>query len=91
MRVWATSLQSFPKGDGENGPGWSPHWRTESWEGVPHLSTPSRRDGRISPPHIARIVLNPVLLEKGNELGLEIALAMMLFLARDVLASVTLT
>src|ERR1035437_9099407 len=70
----------LPEGENENSPGWS---AAEPWESVPNPAAPSRRDGRNSPPHVARIVFNAVLLEKGDVLSLEISRAMMLFLARD--------
>jgi len=80
MRVQVASLRSLPEGEGENSPGWSPPWRMEPWEGA----APSRRDGRTSPPNISRIIFNAVLFEKGDILGLKIALPVMLFLARDI-------
>jgi len=68
----------------ENSPGWSPRQRTEPWECVPNMPTPSRRDGRNLPPNISRIVFDLMFLEKRDVLGLEVAFSVMLFLARDV-------
>jgi len=81
IRVRAASLRALPEGEDENSPGWS---TAEPWEGVPTPAAPSRRDGRISAPHVAGIVINPVFLKKGNELSLKISLAVVLLLARNV-------
>lgn len=45
---------------------------------------PSRRDGRNSPPHVARIVFDAMLLQNCKELRLEIALPMMFLLSSNV-------
>jgi len=84
LQIRAALQLSLPEGDDENSPGWSPRTRTEPWESDPKETAPSRRDGRNSPPNIARIVFDAVLLEKGDVLSLEITCAMMLFLACDV-------
>ena len=84
VQVRSTSLPSLPEGERENSPGWSPPQRTEPWEYVANTPAPSRRDGRNLPPNIARIVFNLMFFQKGDELRLEIALSVMLFLARYV-------
>jgi hypothetical protein len=84
MGVRAVSLLFLPEGECENSPGGSPPWRTEPWEHIANIPTPSRRDGRNLPPHVARIIFNVVFLEKSEELPLEIALPMVLFLACNV-------
>lgn len=50
----------------------------------PRLRKARPQRNRNSAPHIPGIVFNLVLLEDGNELRLEIALLVMLFLAGDV-------
>ncbi len=80
----ATLLQIVPEGGFENGPRWSPPQRTEPWDGDQVKSAPSRRANRISPPNIARVVVNLVLLQEGKKLRLEIVLPMMYFLTRNI-------
>ena len=84
MQVRAAFVSHLPEGEGENSPGWSPLERTEPWEAGPKETAPSRRAGRNSAPHVAWIVFNAVLLEKGDVLSLKVSCAMMLFLTRDV-------
>lgn len=84
MQDEATSREALPEGEGGNSPGWSPQHRTEPWEHDPETPSPSRRDGRNLPQNIARIEFNVMFLQKGDELSLEIALTMMLFLTRYI-------
>jgi len=58
--------------------------RTEPWDWTSIESETPRRGARNSPPNVARVVVNVVFLQKGDELSLKIALSMMLILARDV-------
>jgi len=74
----------LPEGGNENSPGWSPPTRTEPWDSVRTMCRPPRRAGRNSAPDVSRIVFDAVLLQEREELGLEIALLMMLLLARDI-------
>ena len=74
----------LPEGEGENSPGRSPHRRTEPWERARSVSAQSRRDDRNLSPHMARVVVYLVLLQKCNELRLEVALTMMLLLPGNV-------
>ncbi len=76
--------RSLPEGDAENSPGWSPPTRTEPWESRPSRTATSRRDGRISTPHISRIVFNAMFFQKGNVLRSKITLPMMLLLVCNV-------
>jgi len=78
------ALTLLPEGGNENSPGWSPPQRTEPWEGSQATRRAPRRAGRISPPHVARIVFDAMFLQEREELRLEIASSMMFFLARNV-------
>lgn len=84
MQTGSMLPRSLPEGEDENSPGWSPPQRTEPWESAPDVPAPSRRDGRSSTPDIARVVFNAVLFEEGDVLGLEVALLVMLLLARYI-------
>lgn len=74
-------LAALLEGGSENSPGWS---AAEPWECGFAASGQSRRDDRSLPPHVARIVVDAVSLQKREKLSLKIAFAMVLFLARDV-------
>ncbi len=87
MQVEASLPLSLPEGEDENSPGCSPQSRTKPWGRAPDAAGASPRAARSSPPHIARVVIHLVLLQKREEFRLEIALPMMLFLARDVIHS----
>jgi hypothetical protein len=68
-RFGTASLSSLPEGEEESSPG---------------TAAPPRRAVRNSPPYVARIEFDAVLLQKRNELCLEVDLLMMFLLARDV-------
>ena len=84
MPVQSASPLGLPEGEAENSPGRSPRKRTKPWEWTVFRLAPSRRDGRNLPPHITRIVFNPMFLQEGYKFRLEIALSMMFLLARNV-------
>ena len=75
-----SSARFLPEGENENSPGWS---AAEPWV-YDATTRPSRRAGRNSPPHVARIVFNAMFFEERDELRLEVPFSMVFLLPGNV-------